>query len=405
MSCDDKNNFDRLKRESPPQFVTRSFNKTEEGPDVYNLTINAAYLAEFNVAVNSTPSFSASEKNQAIFPTDIFGNAASIINNQLAQLVPYSRDNASLFIDVAIWALGLDERAGWKTWQKAIHGATPATSKEKHTGLKHFVSNRVRLSGQYYFFDQSPNVFIIPVMSVEEMREWNGTGYKAIVMPAKTEEVEASYACTAIWMIQEGPVAKPIEIEKARTLLEQVLLGMAYWLTHVSPKIVADLDESKTDEPEIEKVDGVREKLQDLCQEFTNMTRKGVTVPCAVSNQDPSQLKVRIVTFSDHSSEEGHPAPDPLLLTAKAACNWSALYKQPLKAAAEPQAEELESDELYHLAEEEYLEHRRNAWRPKTWEDLARGLGQPHGYQHGQEGESKTELPTPCDTEQDNVLP
>ena len=67
--------------------------------------------------------------------------------------------------------------------------------------------------------------------------------------------------------------------------------------------------------------------------------------------------------------------------------------------------EDWENDELYQLATEEFLEYRRNAWRPKAWEDLARGLGQPHGYQHAQEGESKAEISMPHDTEQDNVLP
>jgi hypothetical protein len=373
---DDKNVFDRLKRQSVPHFYTRSADTTTVGPDVYDLTRNAANAEDYDVAVNSSRSSGKTEDNEAIFPTDIFQNNL-LPSDHLAHLVPYSKNHATLYVDVAIWALGLDENAGWQTLQKAIHGATKASHRAKHTGVKHFVANRVRLSGQWDYFDEKPYVFIIPVMSEEEMREWHGTGYRAIVMTAGTNLIRACDVCVAIRMTKEGPVASPREIEKARSLLEHVILGMAYWLKTISPKIEANLD----DDP--------RSKLQTLRGEFTTKAGQGVTVPLAISDQDQSQVKVRIVTFSDHSSEAGHPAPDPLLLAAKAARNWSSLHEQPLKAAAEPRVEEWEKDELYYLAEEEFLERRRNYWRPKTRDDLARGLGQPFGYQPLQEGESK----------------
>jgi len=33
------------------------------------------------------------------------------------------------------------------------------------------------------------------------------------------------------------------------------------------------------------------------------------------------------------------------------------------------------------LAHKEYIQWRNDQYRPKTWDDLARGLGQPLGYQ------------------------
>ena len=96
------------------------------------------------------------------------------------------------------------------------------------------------------------------------------------------------------------------------------------------------------------------------------------------------------MTFSDHNDPNGgHPAPDPLLLAAKAARNFTSFHDQHLKAAAEPQEEEWEKDELQQLAFEEYLDYCRNSHRPKTREDLARGLGQPFGYQPAQDEESE----------------
>jgi len=69
-----------------------------------------------------------------------------------------------------------------------------------------------------------------------------------------------------------------------------------------------------------------------------------------------------------------------LLLSVKAAINWSRLHYQDLRAAGEHPEEE---DELDVLAEEQFAEERKKLHRPKTWDDLARGLGQPLGYQGG----------------------
>jgi hypothetical protein len=131
-----------------------------------------------------------------------------------------------------------------------------------------------------------------------------------------------------------------------------------------------------------DEVDGSRSKLNVLRSEFTTILAAGVKVPVAKNQQDDSQLKVRIVEFADVSDEQRHPAPDPLLLAVRAAATWSWRHNQRLKAAAEPQEEKDDGeDELSILAEEQFLEWRRNLYRPKTWDDLARGLGQPLGYQ------------------------
>jgi preprotein translocase subunit SecD len=180
-------------------------------------------------------------------------------------------------------------------------------------------------------------------------------------------------------MAERGNIASASDIETARKLLVEVILGMAYWLKHRSEAFERELDTTEK---------AVTSKLQTLRVEFTALSVDGVKVPDAQSEQEYSQLKVRIVNFCDVSDTEHHPAPDPLLLAVRAAATWSRRHGQPLKAAAEPQDEEEEEDELSVMAEEQFLERRRNSWRPKTLDDLARGLGQPFGYQQ-QEGETK----------------
>jgi hypothetical protein len=115
----------------------------------------------------------------------------------------------------------------------------------------------------------------------------------------------------------------------------------------------------------------------------------GVVLPFAAART--LLPRVRLVQFYDHAATEGHPAPDPVLLAAKTARNWCQTHGQLLKAVAEPEVDS--EDELDDLALEQYLEWRQNLVRPKTWDDLARGLGQPHGYQEWtqkeEEGQSK----------------
>ena len=185
--------------------------------------------------------------------------------------------------------------------------------------------------------DKNPCVLIVPVMSIEKMLQWKDSGYKAIVMVGQYNDGDsAPLVCQFISMLKLGDIASATEIETARKLLENVT--------------------------------------------FKSITGEGVTVPATKSEVNYSLLKVRMVTFHDVSDADHHPAPDPLLLAVKAATIWSRRKNQPLKAAAEPQEDD-DDDELSVLAEEQFLERRANALRPQTWDDLARGLGQPLGYQ------------------------
>jgi len=235
------------------------------------------------------------------------------------------------------------------------------------------VPNKIRLACQYDLFDQEPCVLIIPILDLDEMKRWNGEGYNALVMCGSIVDtsdpprvvIEASSVCQRIGMIERGPIASAPQIEKARQLLEHVLLGMAYSLLNRCQEKWNELFAA-----------------EDLRSSFLSPTGiMKLQVPDAVASKE--KLKVRVVEFSNHTAlngeaTEGHPAPDPLLLAVKAAINWSRRNKQPLRAAGEPPEEE---DELDVLAEEQYLQMCDDQYRPKTWDDLARGLGQPLGYQ------------------------
>ena len=243
--CEDPDVFYQLKRPSLPNFVTRSKSlKKATKNNEYLVTKNAAKDTTNAVAWDSSrTSTSSTTPAQTIFPTDIFGQT-TVPHHQIAHVVPHSRGDATLYADAVIWAFGLDDDAPFAEIQKSIHGSKGKKGgKVHHTGLKHFVTNKVCLSCQTYF-DDIPCVLIVPVMSKKKMINWKGKGYKALVMVGGSkvngreidscETVDASTVCQAIGLHQRGDMATKSEIKKARKLLKHVVLGMAYWLKKCS---------------------------------------------------------------------------------------------------------------------------------------------------------------------------
>ena len=98
-------------------------------------------------------------------------------------------------------------------------------------------------------------------------------------------------------------------------------------------------------------------------------------------------MKVRKVTFERFNLQGerngGHPAPDPILLTAKAACVFSQRHaNEAMAASAGPDDDNWsEGDDA---ALEQFIEAQQNALRPPdNWNDFARAMGQLGAAQPG----------------------
>jgi hypothetical protein len=85
-----------------------------------------------------------------------------------------------------------------------------------------------------------------------------------------------------------------------------------------------------------------------------------------------------VVTFGDPGDSTMHPVPDPLLLVLRAANNFGIMAEMKMLAIASPG--DLDDVSIGDIMEEAFLEAREQSLRPKTWADLAKGLGQPNGY-------------------------
>jgi hypothetical protein len=304
---------------------------------------------------------SASGLNAAIWPVNIFG---SLPDGEIAHLVPASSRNASLYDDVAAWTLALPAGSRRNVLQKAIHGSVPIIGGNRiaNTGLKHSVFNKLRLPNQGELYDRKPCIMIVPVMTLDEVKGWNGGGYEALVMAGPHGETGISRVCAGMDMQSRGTEASDADIEVARSMLKQVLCGLARSLMREG----RDLPDSQI------------EALNELKKPFQTPQTMRLQVPISSKRN----LRVRKVSFSQYGGTEGvHPAPDPLLLTVKAAINWSWRHEQQILAGGELSDDD-EASELSVMAEEQYLEWQQDMLRPKNRQDLAQGLGQPNGYQN-----------------------
>jgi hypothetical protein len=422
-----------------------------EDNDAYGAMADAASSSPSSRGGSSSSSCCSS--SSALFeawPVDIFGGSAHD-GPHVARLLPDTYDEAGLYRDVAIAALGLRPDAGWETTQKAIHGsasaaaaasaitttttttdradgcaaaigddeaaaaeeeeeeeekvgsgaapsccsapACAATGEQRvpGTGIKHFATNRIRLPGQRYFLEAAPCVLVVPVLSLEQAKDWNGEGYRAVVVVGPWGCNSVKDVCRAIAMQKKKePFAGPGEVEIARHLLERVVRGLACSLLQRFPDAVA----GRLNAAQKAALDELRAKLRG----------RGLVVPKASGGGGGGRRaarccepppRVRMVEFGSASSSSPppsatglHPAPDPLLLAVRAAVNWSARHGQRLLPAAAAEHKDDTDDELDRLAEEEFLEWREEEqerqerqWRHPSEAELARRLGQPHGYQ------------------------
>jgi hypothetical protein len=326
-------------------------------PDVYETTLRNAVDVNNHVATDdlATDIFSNTasgfdydrEEEIHVWPsTDIFGEPGF---GEMAHLIPAFPDHASVYDDVATWALGLTranlaantDEEFWAAKQKVIHGVKPDGNEGRvaDTGLKHSQFNKIRLGNHQQMFNDDACILVVPIMSLDDVKNWNGQqGYDAIVLAEVGLERVHSIArvCTSTGMSMhprldiEDTIANDKEVEQARLLLENVLCGLAQ-------SLVSNIHRPDSLNP------GIADLLNRSRKVIVN-TNIGVTIPLNVGT---SHLRVRKVAFGPVGDETQHPAPDPLLLAVKAAVGWSKRHGPQLLVAGErPEEDDIDSVSL-----------------------------------------------------------
>jgi len=304
------------------------------------------------------------------------GETKWAIHGQIAHLLPASPLQATLYYNVIIWIFAIDARdAKAEVLQRLIHGSSKRKKDEKTparihlSGYKHMICNKMRLAGQGAFFDRKPCLIVVPLLSLEQIKNWSGEGYHAIAMISdggdQQKRVNLQDAAGSLGFQDKGKMADEKEIRLAGKVLSTTIGALAYSLVKTAPS-----SDAASSDKNFLLTEKHLKKLTELRNTFQSKFGEGVVVPTATisdqvatSEEQVSDVKkpVRKVSFDSVKTDhpKGHPAPDPLILIVKAAVNWSRFHGQPVLAGGEVSSDDEEDDDLSLQAMQDYLEARK----------------------------------------------
>jgi hypothetical protein len=175
-------------------------------------------------------------------------------------------------------------------------------------------------------------------MTEQQMKDWKGEAYDAIVLAGDFDDFSASTVYVEIGMTLDGDLATPEQINTARMALKAVVLGLHYSIRHRRRIVDRDLVGQK------ESLEALKQLRQRIDQSNEAIVPGGIPLT-GISNE----IRVRLIRFGSHSDISKHPAPDPMLLCV----NWSWRNNQQLLAAGEqPDVEEDDHDDFLDDSEQ-----------------------------------------------------
>ena len=270
-----------------------------------------------------------SHQSRSYAPT-IFGTP-DISESGLAHLLPHSPECASLWYHLVPWVLcrlediqnddNVEETgtpaelANWMFLQKCIHGFKSNTQRQKGVGIKHFPTNSIHFRDHKNYFDgKHCPLLIVPVMRIDHVKHWNGSGYNAIVLAGNFEGSNDDRIALASQMYRD------ISAHKGKIILaNEEECGMACKLLET---MVLCIGKSSRDTFS----DAFHENYlagfyDDSPNHHTYIKKDQTTIPVP-SIKSWNNYRVRRITFSNSGDVTNNPAPDPVLLLGKAASNW-----------------------------------------------------------------------------------
>jgi len=312
----------KFRRTWTPNMVARA-----AGDELYTATVSASKdESKVPVVADSTRSESCgTEIKNKIWPCDFAGNpSAGTRTAQVSHLLPAAKQVHEQWLDIAAAVLGLPENSSIDVKLKGLRGSeTGSRSRDNYTGVVHFTTNKVLMESRLWD-GPNPEFLLIPCLSIEEAKAWNGGAYTAIAVAGlplwgenATQRRDVSDVYVKVGLAREQlyesrSFAAPEQIAVAQQLLRNTMMGLADYIHNVSASPNSGLPEA------------VKSYFHAMRRD-----RDWEKIPLPASQQDPSSAKalekVCLVSFKSHRDETGHPAPDPLLLGMKAAVVWSHL--------------------------------------------------------------------------------
>ena len=346
---------------------------------VYNTTLQLALNGNSIVKDKKTESRSsnaATDEKEMIWPGDVVLNK---FLGDIAHLAPADVTYVKTWWFLASWLYGeklvpAPETFTFDFCMKILNGCglidsdISNTHRRRYCGVKHWTTNKARIRGQEFdVYDKNPCLLIVPILSPQQAVNWNGTGYSAIVVIDSWEQQKLDLRDVASGsglrqdsVENDDLLANNEEVEQARALLERYLRGSlnAKRIARESPNF----------------------KFPKEYPVAYNIATE-ITVPAVNWSVPLASMKVRKVTFERFNLQGerngGHPAPDPILLTAKAACVFSKRHGEAMAAGPGPWDYNDNLSDGDYAAMEQFIEAQQEALRPPdNWNDFARAMGQ-----------------------------
>ena len=266
--------------------------------------------------------------------------------------------------------ISVAEDASGDKSQDTVRSSVARKQLVDNTGVVHFVSNKIRLEQQGLLLDGgAPTLLIIPCMTVKDANKWNGDKYKAVVLaglPGLDSIVPEAYSMAYPGLSHEKIAARSarhanLNSDDARRCFDKLGLSQQQQKALLTTARQG-LEEAVMGLTEFVKgASGNNQMPEELSKRFTDVLKDGVFAPKSIAKVPPKP--VLIVEFGSLNNREVHPAPDPLLLLAKAANVWGKMVGVTILANGKLEDEEDSAslDSLNEVAEADFLERFRSS--------------------------------------------
>ncbi len=325
-----------------------SLNDQKVAAGTESLRSESSFIAGNSQETDSdTNEYTDTMEDNAIWPCDFAGNS-SPCDVQRAHLLPAGKVHHEQWCGIAAAVLGLPENVSDNVKLKATRGTKTHQDarRDAHTGVVHFITNKVLMQvGGSAWDGNQPKLILIPCLSLTDAKNWNGSAYSAIALagcPTSTRiggKPTVKYQCNASQVYRATGLA-----EGSLFHLRQCASADQFILAHelLQTTIMALADHVKN----------FPQAFTDAIARSSMMGRQSLVNSKAIPwpiNMDPpneeARSRVCLISFGSHGTREGHPAPDPLLLSMKAAVVWCYMTGFELIANGEKSDDDEEDDD------------------------------------------------------------
>ena len=196
--------------------------------------------------------------------------------------------------------------------RKLLNGMKGRTRRLRDSGIKQSKYNKFHLFLQKELVDATPpSLIIIPLMSLSQIKAWNGTdSYEAMVLPCG---MQAPYAAAQALKYARSTCTKK-QVQVGVKVLNAFVKDIAGSLLDEEHDVLEDFNVSVGDTKDISAV-----TWKKLVEYLRGLDLPSYPVPSLKDDLDWAKIHVAKGTFSRDNS----CLPDPFLLAAKAAINYS----------------------------------------------------------------------------------